>query len=185
MNWWVVALCCVCVLIACPSDQDTEQQLVPADAPVLQATPPKPAAALKKVTPTKDSVPAASPREASPKPVEPAPVKSRSHKQCVELCIMVMDQAGQVTDECSKECQANDQAYSKSDLVSDDENAGLVVRQGCMTECLSPADPPATAECRQSCCDQSCRLRAEYNGGGYGSDCPSMCRDFLKRTKKR
>jgi len=107
----------------------------------------------------------------------------QSYKRCLELCVQVMDQAGQVTDECPRECRADASRYTESDLMTDDEDSGLVAFDECLKPCLAAASGSrAKGECRQSCCVASCELRQEYKGSGMGAECPTMCRDFLERT---
>ena len=101
---------------------------------------------------------------------------------CMNYCELVMDQRGQVKDQCPIECKDNPSRYTENDLVDEDTNMGLMVRGTCYEPCVgSSADSTAHRSCRQKCCVSSCVLRAEYNGGGYKSECPAMCREFLKK----
>ena len=107
-------------------------------------------------------------------------------RDCIKYCEMAMDQAGQVTGQCPVECKENPSRYSENDLVDEDTNMGLMVLEDCYKPCVgSSIDPGAQASCRQKCCVSSCRLRAEYNGGGYKRECPTMCREFLKKKPKK
>ena len=105
-----------------------------------------------------------------------------SISSCMNYCEMVMDQRGQVKDQCPIECKENPSRYSENDLVDEETNMGLMVLGTCYEPCVgSSVDPVAQGRCRQKCCVSSCVLRAEYNGGGYKSECPTMCREFLKK----
>jgi len=107
----------------------------------------------------------------------------QSYKRCLEFCVSVMDQAGQVTDECPRECREDGNRYTESDLMTDDQDSGLVAFDGCLKPCLAAAGGlKGERECRQTCCVASCELRQEYKGSGMGPECPAMCRDFLERT---
>jgi hypothetical protein len=125
--------------------------------------------------------------------VVPTPVLERSSvpagplvKDCIKTCEMVMDQRGQVTDQCPRECKENPSRYSENDLVDEDTNMGLLVLEGCYKPCVgSSADRVVQAKCSQKCCVSSCMLRSEYNGGGYARECPAMCREFLKKKAKQ
>ena len=125
--------------------------------------------------------------------IEPTPLLERSPapagplvKDCIKTCEMVMDQRGQVTDQCPRECQENPSRYSENDLVDEDTNMGLMVLDDCYKPCIgSSVDPVAQGSCRQKCCVSSCRLRVEYNGGDYERECPEMCRKFLKKKAKK
>ena len=140
-------------------------------------------------TPTKESTKTTSPVNAT-KPVAAEPVQqskaTQSYEACLEYCISAMDQAGQVTDECPKECREDGNAYTQDDLMDDDQNMGLMVSEKCLKECQTNAtDTKVVAGCDQSCCVSSCQLRQEYNGSGMGPECPEMCRDFLKRRLEK
>ena len=141
--------------------------------------------------------PTAEPVEAPavPKEVLPAPAAEplgavqkeakQSYSTCLEYCVMVMDQAGQVTDECPKVCRKNPDTFTEADLQTDDQDNGLIAFPGCLKGCLEP--PGGTrpgAECKQSCCVESCVMRQEYKGSGMAAKakCPAMCREFLERT---
>ena len=107
-------------------------------------------------------------------------------KNCINTCELVMDQRGQVKDQCPRECKENPSRYSENDLVDEDRNMSLMVLDDCYKPCIgSSVDPVAQGSCRQKCCVSSCRLRAEYNGGDYERECPEMCREFLKKKAKK
>jgi hypothetical protein len=94
-----------------------------------------------------------------------------------------MNQAGQVTDECPKECRTNPDIYTESDLHSDDQDSGLLAFPDCLKSCpKTPDETSQGAECRQACCVESCVVRQEYKGSGMKAECPAMCREFLERT---
>ena len=118
------------------------------------------------------------------KPVEAVQKEAKqSYSVCLEYCVMVMDQAGQVTDECPKECRKNPDTFTEADLHTDDQDAGLIAFPDCLTGCLeTPGGTKKGAECKQSCCVESCVIRQEYKGSGMGTKCPAMCREFLERT---
>lgn len=133
---------------------------------------------------------APTPREMPPAPAEaPAVAVQKEAKQsyntCLEYCVMAMDQAGQVTDDCPKDCRANPDMYTEADLLSDDQDNGLIAFPDCLKGCPNTADGMRPgAECKQSCCVESCVLRQEYKGSGSAAkaSCPAMCREFLQRT---
>ena len=140
-------------------------------------------------TPNKESTKTSSPVNVM-KPVTADPVQqqqaTQSYDACLEYCISAMDQAGQVTDECPKECREDGNAYTQDDLMDDDQNMGLIVSEQCVNKCqTNSTDAKAAKGCEQSCCVSSCELRQEYNGSGMGSECPEMCREFLERLSKK
>jgi hypothetical protein len=144
--------------------------------------------AASEVAPTANSVPAsASEPAAFPAAlVEAAEALQKKPKQsyntCLDFCVAVMGQAGQVTDECPRECREDGNRYTQSDLMTDDQDSGLMVSDDCLKPCVSAVDSKGESECRQGCCVASCELRQEYKGSGMGAECPAMCRDFLERT---
>ncbi len=110
----------------------------------------------------------------------------KGYGECVENCGAVMDDHGQVRDECPKECKEDPQAYTQDDVPSDDESAGLVVTEQCLSDCLGKkVDASAVAKCNQSCCVGHCKAKADYSGSGMADECPMTCRDFLKRSAKK
>ena len=109
-------------------------------------------------------------------------VAAQSYEECFEYCVSAMDQAGQVTDECPRQCREDTNSYTEDDLMDDDQNMGLMVSEQCLKQCQkNSADIKAGGGCKQRCCVSSCELRQEYNGSGMGPACPKMCREFLKR----
>ena len=120
----------------------------------------------------------------APEPLQAAHKEAKqSYSVCMDYCVMVMDQAGQVTDECPTTCREDPDTYTKADLHSDDQNNGLIAFPHCLAGCLgTPADTSKNKACQQSCCVESCALRQEYSGSGMASKCPAMCREFLERT---
>ena len=110
----------------------------------------------------------------------------QSYGDCMNYCEGAMDQAGQVTDECPQSCKEDSGAYTQDDLMSDDENLGLIVSERCLIACLKTSvNAKPHASCKQNCCVDSCERRQDYNGSGMGPECPGMCRDFLKRTAQK
>ena len=158
------------------AENDTESASKPAKIPTAQIAQPTLQKNIKN-----DSKPVPTPLlEHSSAPAGPLV------KDCINTCEMVMDQRGQVKDQCPQECKENPSRYSENDLVDDDTNMGLMVLDDCYKPCIgSSVDPAAQGSCRQKCCVSSCMLRAEYNGGGYKRECPTMCREFLKNKAKK
>ena len=116
-------------------------------------------------------------------PIKP-PEATQSYNDCFEYCITAMDQAGQITDECSQECSEDTEAYTQDNIMDDDSNMGLIVSEQCLNECQTTSkEVKATEPCKQSCCVSSCELRQEYNGSGMGPECPKLCQEFLLRTE--
>jgi hypothetical protein len=110
----------------------------------------------------------------------------KGYAECLENCGSVMDDHGQVRDECPNECKKDPQAYTEDDVPSDDESAGLVVKEQCLSDCLGKkVDASSVAQCKQSCCVGHCQGKAEYSGSGMGAECPMACREFLKRSAKK
>jgi len=163
----LLALLSICV--ACTSGGVTTSEVVSAPEAELAATP----------APVTEAAPSSEPAEALQQ--EP----KQSYSTCLEFCVTAMDQAGQVTDECPAACRDDAGAYTESDLMTEDQNLGLMVPDGCLKSCLAAAgDSTEQNGCRQACCVASCELRQEYNGSGMGPECPVMCREFLGRSPK-
>ena len=148
---------------ACTTDKTTSEKAAPVEAPaaVEKQVPEEPVVAEKKAEP-----------QAAP-----------SYEDCMNYCVEAMDQAGQVTDECPVQCKQDTGAYTAEDIISEDEDMGLIVGEKCLSACVEKskeAKPEAT--CKQACCVGSCERRQDYKGSSMGPECPGMCREFLKRT---
>ena len=73
-----------------------------------------------------------------------------STKSCMNYYELVMDQRGQVKDQCPIECKENPNRYSENDLVDEDTNMGLMVLEDCYKPCIGSSVGPVTqGRCRQ------------------------------------
>ena len=92
-----------------------------------------------------------------------------------------------MTDQCPATCRKDPDSFTAADLLTEDQDAGLIAFSDCLESCSATPDGPKKGEgCKQSCCVESCVLRQEYKGSGPSAKakCPAMCREFLERRAK-